>query len=81
MAKSRKIKFLICFGSCHYPEITVQYHRATKLDERAEHDQDISRYVKSTLNIPGSLGVGLRDSLLERSRRVFLWAALTVKSL
>ncbi|GAB7331562.1 hypothetical protein MBLNU13_g02949t2 [Cladosporium sp. NU13] len=81
LAKSRNIKFLICFASRHYPEITIQNHRAINLDERAEHDQDISKYVNSTLHIPGTLGAELHDSLLERSRHVFLWAVLTVKSL
>lgn len=81
LAKSRKIEFLICFASRHYPKITVQYHRAINLDERAEHGRDISKYVKSNLLVPGSLGVELHDSLLDRSRHVFLWVVLTVKSL
>jgi hypothetical protein len=81
LAKRRDTKFLVCFASRHYPDITIRYHRAVNIDEQVEHQHDISKYVESALVIPDELGVEIHDSVLSRCKGVFLWAVLTVKSL
>lgn len=81
LAASRNIRFLICFASRHYPNITIQHHQAINLDVHSEHNHDISKYINSKLRIPDTLGIELHDSLMARCAGVFLWVVLTVRSL
>lgn len=74
-------KFLVCFASRHYPDITIRHHQEVNIDERVEHSHDISNYIDSALVIPDELGAELHDALLARCGGVFLWVVLTVKSL
>lgn len=74
-------KFLVCFASRHYPDITIRHHQEVNIDERVEHSHDISKYIDSALVIPDELGAELHDALLARCSSVFLWVVLTVKSL
>lgn len=75
------IGFLVCFASRHYPNISVRHHRPMNVDSQPAHLNDIFRYVNNTLEVPGSLGRQLRDSISARCGGVFLWAVLTVRIL
>ena len=81
LAMRRGAKFLVCFASRHYPDITIRHFQEVNIDVRAEHSHDISKYIDSALVIPDKLGAELHDALLARCGGVFLWVVLTVKSL
>jgi hypothetical protein len=77
---------LLCLSSRHYPHITVRNDvGAFEVWMEGENDQDIRKFIKSTL-IYGSLDTdlmqdGLLDMIAQRSRGVFLWTVLVIQAL
>jgi hypothetical protein len=77
---------LLCLSSRHYPHITVRNDvGAFEVWMEGENDQDIRKFIESTLTY-GSLDTdlmqdGLLDMIAQRSRGVFLWSALVIQAL
>ncbi|KAI1866878.1 uncharacterized protein JN550_007425 [Neoarthrinium moseri] len=68
----------ICFASRHYPHITVEGLEII-LEERNEHQQDITAYLSSALRIGHSkLSEQIRSELQEKACGVFMWVVLVV---
>lgn len=78
LATLRGDNLCVCFASRHYPNVTIQRHEAINLDNQAEHQQDISTFVHTTLRGTKALRKELGEEISRKSCGVFLWAALVV---
>jgi ankyrin repeat protein/nucleoside phosphorylase len=75
----KRISFLVCFSSRHYPYISISNGLSLTLENQEEHSQDIVKYVKSELKIGQSnLANQIRDQLPKRASGVFMWVILVV---
>ena len=72
-------KFLICFSSRYYPQITMQSHEEVKLDALVEHSADIKTFLASELTIRSPFRSELQTEIEERCSGIFLWVVLVVK--
>lgn len=73
----------ICFASRYYPNITALRCKHIYLDKRPQHDEDISKYVRSKLRIPSDplLETQLSSYIQIHSSGVFLWVVIVVRML
>ncbi|KAK8063626.1 hypothetical protein PG996_008278 [Apiospora saccharicola] len=77
-----KDNFYTCFASRHYPNISVKNGRSAILENKVEHDEDIAKYLKSTLQIgSGELAEQIRSEIQVKASGVFMWVVLVVSIL
>ncbi|KAI9665065.1 MAG: hypothetical protein M1821_006513 [Bathelium mastoideum] len=73
------IKFHVCFSSRHYPHITIRKGLDLVLEGQEGHDQDITTYVDSELNIGhNQIAEQIRSELREKASGIFMWVILVV---
>ncbi|XXG96055.1 hypothetical protein Hte_002332 [Hypoxylon texense] len=71
--------FRVCFSSRHYPHITIRNGLQLTLEHELDHGDDINRYIQSKLKIKEiAKKEEIAAEVLERSKHIFLWAALVV---
>jgi hypothetical protein len=74
--------FSVCFGSRHYPKITIEHCQEFVLDSVRGHKEDISRYVQRRLTLKHAASKEkLAREIEQRSSGVFLWVVLVVQIL
>ncbi|EHK47146.1 hypothetical protein TRIATDRAFT_45881, partial [Trichoderma atroviride IMI 206040] len=79
---SDDIKFLVCFSSRHYPHISKKNALHLILEGQEGHNQDISNYIHSELNIGKSkLAEDIRATVQKKSAGIFMWIVLVVEIL
>ncbi|USP76197.1 hypothetical protein yc1106_03471 [Curvularia clavata] len=75
----RGIRFLICFSSRHYPHITIRNGLELVLEGQEGHDQDITNYIETELNIGKSKKAQqIRAAVQEKAAGIFMWVILVV---
>lgn len=82
LAVSRGLRLSVCFSSRHYPHISMHKFEELRLDVRAGHLDDISKYVHSNvsrLDVPLSTKAQIEAEIKRRSLGIFLWAVLVIK--
>ncbi|RFU26913.1 hypothetical protein B7463_g9425, partial [Scytalidium lignicola] len=78
-AVSSHTRFLVCFSSRPYPEITVGKCIQLELENRDGHRQDIASYLNSKLKVRRSKDVDrIKKVILEKASGIFLWVKLVV---
>ncbi|KAL4876449.1 hypothetical protein BJY04DRAFT_210610 [Aspergillus karnatakaensis] len=78
-ARQKTGKFLICFSSRHYPEITIKTGLQLVLETERDHEDDISQYIDSQLKIGDTPQANaIKAEILRKSSGIFLWVALVV---
>ncbi|KAI3316990.1 hypothetical protein HD806DRAFT_516321 [Xylariaceae sp. AK1471] len=76
------IKLHTCLTSRYYPNITVKKGLIVRLEDKGHHQDDISRYLDSSLNIGHSaLAEEIRRELQRKASGVFMWVVLVVNIL
>ncbi|KAI9764474.1 MAG: hypothetical protein M1840_008400 [Geoglossum simile] len=76
---SAGIKFHICFSSRHYPHITIRKGLYLILEGQEGHNQDITQYLDSELEIGhGRLAKQVRTEIQEKASGIFMWVVLVV---
>ncbi|KAK7911847.1 hypothetical protein PG985_014328 [Apiospora marii] len=74
--------FYTCFASRHYPNISVKNGCSAVLENKAEHDKDIAKYLKSALQIGGGeLAEQILSEIKHKASGVFMWVVLVVSIL
>ncbi|KAH7131254.1 hypothetical protein EDB81DRAFT_623713, partial [Dactylonectria macrodidyma] len=83
LAVVKKLSFLVCYSSRHYPHITIDTGHISLILERQEgHVQDIVNYVDTELKIGKTkLAEKIRIELQEKASGVFMWVVLVVQIL
>jgi hypothetical protein len=72
----------VCFSSRHYPQVTMTKYQPMVLDGQDGHEDDIARYVKSKLKIPGDKKAGeVRVAVQAKAKGIFMWVVLVVRIL
>ncbi|THX52303.1 purine and uridine phosphorylase [Aureobasidium pullulans] len=78
----KRIRFLVCFSSRHYPHITINKSVELILEAQQGHTEDITKYIQSNLKAGKSERVDkLKTEVQEKSQGVFLWVVLVVPML
>ncbi|THX56093.1 purine and uridine phosphorylase [Aureobasidium pullulans] len=78
----KRIRFLVCFSSRHYPHITINKSVELILEVQQGHTEDITKYIQSNLKAGKSERVDkLKTEVQEKSQGVFLWVVLVVPML
>lgn len=73
------VEFSACLASRHYPNLRVSHLEEIVLNDRHGHQDDISRYVESKLNLQKvEQKLELASEIGRRSSGVFLWVVLVV---
>jgi ankyrin repeat protein len=80
-ATHAEIRFLLCFSSRHYPQITMQAHEEVVIDALPEHLEDISIYINHRLILSAVYKLELQSEISKRCSGIFLWVVLVVKLL
>jgi hypothetical protein len=76
------LSFSVCFGSRHYPKITIEHCQEFVIDSVLGHKEDISRYVQCRLTLKHAASKEkLAREIEQRSSGVFLWVVLVVQIL
>jgi dephospho-CoA kinase len=79
---ARGISFHVCFSSRHYPNVELETCQHLNLDRKAEHENDISLYIKSKLKLPiDGTSNDLIPLMQKKAQGVFLWAVLVTQIL
>ncbi|OAL56703.1 hypothetical protein IQ07DRAFT_554869 [Pyrenochaeta sp. DS3sAY3a] len=79
VAVSSHSRFQVCFSSRHYPHITIDKGLDLILEGQEGHDQDITNYLDSELNIgTGKVATQIRSELQEKASGIFMWVVLVV---
>ncbi|KAH7123364.1 hypothetical protein B0J13DRAFT_531482 [Dactylonectria estremocensis] len=82
LAVNKRLKFLVCFSSRHYPHITMKNGLSLTLERQEGHDEDIIKYVDSELKIGKTrLAEKVRMELQKKAAGVFMWVVLVVRIL
>ncbi|KAF3025802.1 hypothetical protein E8E14_014618 [Neopestalotiopsis sp. 37M] len=72
----------VCFASRHYPHISTQMGLSITLEEQDQHENDISSYLNTKLNIGHSeQAEKIRLEMREKASGVFMWVVLVVEML
>jgi hypothetical protein len=81
-AVSPQFRFLVCFSSPHYPNITIEKSVQLILEGQEGHQQNIANYLYSRLKAGRSkLIEEIKIEILERASGIFLWVVLVVQML
>ncbi|KAI0198265.1 hypothetical protein F4808DRAFT_472890 [Astrocystis sublimbata] len=81
-ALENNIHFFVCFSSRHYPAISTHIGLTLVLENQDGHRQDLENYISRQLDIAAEQDAkGIRNALLEKSARIFMWVALVVNIL
>ncbi|KAF9773100.1 hypothetical protein IL306_009143 [Fusarium sp. DS 682] len=73
-------RFHVCLASRHYPYITMRKQIEMVLECQEGHNQDISSYLNSELEIgDSSLANEVRVQIKERSSGIFMWVVLVTR--
>lgn len=79
MAVESSVEFRVCLASRHYPYINIDRSLELVLDDQRGHVKDIATYIKSVLVVRGDgYASKLRDKILTKSQRIFMWVVLVV---
>ena len=77
--QAANIRFLLCFSSRHYPNISVDTGIQLVLEDQAGHSQDLKTYITSELKVGKSKRAELlKQAIFQKSNGIFLWVALVV---
>jgi hypothetical protein len=68
----------ICLSSRHYPNIDIKKKTELVVEQQAEHDQDIFKYVQSKLRATNK---DIQRQILEKAQHLFIWVVLVVELL
>jgi hypothetical protein len=68
----------ICLSSRHYPHIDMKKKVELVVEQQAEHDQDIFKYVQSKLKTTNK---DIQKRILEKAQHIFIWVVLVVELL
>ncbi|OIW26740.1 hypothetical protein CONLIGDRAFT_562213, partial [Coniochaeta ligniaria NRRL 30616] len=68
----------ICLSSRHYPHISMATHQELVVEKMAEHNKDISRYIRDKLT---KRNAEIEHSMLEKASGIFMWVVLVVTML
>ncbi|KAK5626777.1 hypothetical protein RRF57_002492 [Xylaria bambusicola] len=71
-------KVRVCFSSRHYPHISISRGLQLILEDEGDHSDDIQEYIHSQLRINTPSRLKIEHEILEKSSKIFLWAALVV---
>lgn len=78
----KNLRLQVCFSSRHYSYINIQQGFSITLEGQRGHDEDLSNYFQSRLQIKDATIVEeLRPQILEKAAGVFLWVVLVVEIL
>jgi hypothetical protein len=81
-AADQKVELRVCFSSRYYPHVTMDKCQDMLLDHQAEHEEDITKYIKSKLKArKGKTGDELREAVQAKAQGVFMWMVLVVRIL
>ncbi|KAI4871159.1 hypothetical protein F4820DRAFT_7981 [Hypoxylon rubiginosum] len=81
-AASNGTRLHMCFASRHCPHITIERGLTLILEERLEHDREITKYLENELQIGhGRYAEKIRSSLQEKNSGVIMWVVLVVRML
>ncbi|KAI9891067.1 MAG: hypothetical protein M1814_003418 [Vezdaea aestivalis] len=72
-------KLFICLASRHYPEISIS--KCYELVVQNHNDQDIAKYVQSTLKLKTEKEIELSNEIIKKASGIFLWTVLVCKDL
>lgn len=76
------IQISICFASRHYPHIRIRTRLSVILENQDEHENDISSYLDTKLDIGRSRqSEQIRQEIREKASGVFMWVVLVVEIL
>ena len=68
----------ICLSSRHYPNIDIKKKIRLVVEQQAEHDRDILKYVQSKLKTTNQ---EMQTQILEKAKHIFIWVILVVELL
>jgi ankyrin repeat domain-containing protein 50 len=68
----------ICLSSRHYPYIDTKKKIELVVEQQAEHDEDIFKYVQSKLKATNK---DIHRQILEKAQHIFIWVVLVVELL
>lgn len=75
----------VCFASRHYPALDIPTELQIVLEEAEEHQEDLSKYVRSQKFSTGSkvqtIPADVQNDILSKANGVFLWVVLVVEIL
>lgn len=81
-AISLGLRFLVCFTSRHYPNITIDHREEIIIDDMEGHHDDISLYVQHRFKLYSShQRSALAKEISQRSSGIFLWVVIVVSIL
>ncbi|KAM7186462.1 hypothetical protein V8F33_011785, partial [Rhypophila sp. PSN 637] len=81
-AADENTRLRICFSSRYYPTIMLRTGNEIKLDQEHEHGKDIVRFINAELRLKASKqDESIRQQILDKSARIFLWVALVIPML
>ncbi|KAI0162761.1 hypothetical protein BJ166DRAFT_624752 [Pestalotiopsis sp. NC0098] len=76
------IQISVCFASRHYPHIRIRTGLSVILEDQDEHENDISSYINTKLDIGRSRqSEQIRQEIREKASGVFMWVVLVVEIL
>jgi energy-coupling factor transporter ATP-binding protein EcfA2 len=79
-ALSIPISLHICFASRYYPRVSIQHCIEILLEEQAEHQQDIKKYVNGRLTIRDiTFKAQVASEIEARASGVFFWVVLVIR--
>uniref|UniRef100_A0A0B7K3V5 Nephrocystin 3-like N-terminal domain-containing protein n=1 Tax=Bionectria ochroleuca TaxID=29856 RepID=A0A0B7K3V5_BIOOC len=76
--------FRVCFSSRHYPYVAFKDGLGLEiiLEDQKDHSSDITKYIRSKLNIgPSNLARDIETELHRKASGIFMWAVLVVEIL
>jgi ankyrin repeat domain-containing protein 50 len=77
-AKQSDSNLRICLSSRHYPYIDTKKKIELVVEQQAEHDQDIFKYVQSKLKVTN---MDIQRRILKKAQHIFIWVVLVVELL
>lgn len=82
LAISSSVQFRVCFSSRHHPHISFVHGIQLILEDQDGHRQDIANFLHSELRAGRSNLVDqIKEEIIERASRIFLWVVLIVPML
>ena len=68
----------ICLSSRHYPYIDTKKKIELVIEQQAEHDEDIFKYVQSKLRATNG---DIQRRILDKAQHIFIWVVLVIQLL
>ncbi|KAK2016451.1 hypothetical protein LZ32DRAFT_493309, partial [Colletotrichum eremochloae] len=78
LASQAKTRLKICLSSRHYPSITIRKAVELTVENSADHEKDISKYINEELAV---IDVDIISEIRRKADGIFLWVVIVVSML